>query len=573
MSISPIIQHDLRMALRRNDPVRARLIAAAATGGLSFLFLLFGLMTRTWGTQLFHYLFLACLFLVILRPAQIALGIVSEERRNQTLELLFLTGMTPAEFFRGKVLGATLVASCELLAVAPFLAVPFVAGGLSVDLYVASLVCLPTILLFIISVSILASVICNDDTMALMTTVVLVVIISGVTTVPFFLGKLLTGATPFSEGWLFLSPGYGALMVGSQFSIGSVAAFWPTAICTWLWTILCFCVAAVVLSRTWRNDPDARVLQNWRQKWQTLVRGTAAWRSYLRIVTLTRNPYQWLAQRDRRPVLTAWGIILFLCVVWFIGWALWPRNWPSTMNFFLTAVLMIIALETVISHTAARRIGHDRRDGFLELLLTTPLSPIEIVEGQMAAIREQFQPVRRGILALCGLMMVGGFLTRSWDSLAIITYLMVWGVFFVWCARNGTQKVSLIMWIALNTGRPSYAAFRSKGGAFFWFWMFFQFRNLRFGGLGTFPTGTVTECAVVGFAVAAMIIFMIVVDRDRSDMSFEFSQKLRSIAQDPVPDPHDPRYKKWKNVRDPFPPADPKPRPRLADLLGPNTLS
>jgi ABC-type Na+ efflux pump permease subunit len=49
-----------------------------------------------------------------------------------------------------------------------------------------------------------------------------------------------------------------------------------------------------------------------------------------------------------------------------------------------------------------------RREGSLELLLTTPLRPDEIVEGQAAALRAQFRPVRLALLGLFALMMLGG---------------------------------------------------------------------------------------------------------------------------------------------------------------------
>jgi hypothetical protein len=41
-----------------------------------------------------------------------------------------------------------LIASSDLLALAPLLAAPFLMGGISLDLYLATIVCLPAVLLF-----------------------------------------------------------------------------------------------------------------------------------------------------------------------------------------------------------------------------------------------------------------------------------------------------------------------------------------------------------------------------------------------------------------------------------------
>ena len=47
-------------------------------------------------------------------PASVA-GVISEERRNRTLGLLFLAGLGPLEVFFGKLLGAAVIAMSDLL--------------------------------------------------------------------------------------------------------------------------------------------------------------------------------------------------------------------------------------------------------------------------------------------------------------------------------------------------------------------------------------------------------------------------------------------------------------------------
>ena len=124
--LSPVVERELRVALHRRDARKARSrVARLGVLGVS-LFLLFGALTGTnsWGGTLHFFLFLGGLGLAVGPAVQISVGLFAEEREQQTLELLYLTGMGSAELFIGKVVGGALVSSCELMALAPVVAVP-----------------------------------------------------------------------------------------------------------------------------------------------------------------------------------------------------------------------------------------------------------------------------------------------------------------------------------------------------------------------------------------------------------------------------------------------------------------
>ena len=145
-----------------------------------------------------------------------------------------------------------------------------------------------------------------------------------------------------------------------------------------------------------------------------------------------------------------------------------------------------------------------------ELLLTTGLSPRQIVEGQLEGLRRQFWHLRRIVVGLCVAMMLGGFLTRQWNVGAVITYVTVWGLFVAFCLRKEQRRVPSVMWVALITGRPLFALFRSKGNRVQWIWIMFNLRNITRGfrgGMGQFPTGSAPELILVA---AVALIFAIV---------------------------------------------------------------
>jgi hypothetical protein len=84
-------------------------------------------------------------------------------------------------------------------------------------------------------------------------------------------------------------------------------------------------------------------------------------------------------------------------------------------------------------------------------------------------------------------MMLLGFAIRPWNVRAAITYLFIWCLLFIWSLNNPKGSMLKVMWAALNTGRPTYSAFRWRGNRWSWFWTFFNIHNLTdsFSGAGT----------------------------------------------------------------------------------------
>lgn len=556
MFVSPIIDRELRLALRKHKAVKSRFYAAVAGAGVVGFFLLISLLggMSSWGSELHTILFYLGLYMAVAVPVTISVGLFSEERHNQTMELLYLAGVRPGELFGGKLVGGVLVASCNILALSPFLAVPFLSGGISLDLFLATVACFPVLLLFVISVGVLASVLCRDDGSALIGAAVIGSGMSLAMPIPYFMGKLLAGAPPFSAHWLILSPAYAPYLVAHHFDGHKPGIFWAACVVTLGWTVLFLGLATLLLKWNWRRELARTGNAGWRAKWELWLYGSEAKRWHLRIRLLEINPFQWLVEQDRKPLAAAWAIIGGVSLIWILGWWIWPRDWPSTMNFYATAMLLLMGMELMIAYTAARRIGMDRRDGVLELLLTTPLMPEEIVDGQLAALKELFRPVRAAVFGLCVLMMLGGLLTRTWNGPALISYGLIWCLLLSWCARSLRRSTPMAMWIAINTGRPAVAIFRRQRG-WWWIWMFYNMRNVSkaFGGSAVrFPSGSNEELVIVCIGSFFALCIAAAVQISPNNMRDKLIAEMRSIAREPVPDPHDPRLKKW-NVNERLP--------------------
>lgn len=181
MALLPIIERELRVALRKKRPRRRRLQVAgvAVSGTLLFLSLAAFAGFRQAGPYLHRLLCLAAGYLVLQTP-RLTAGIFADERREQTLGLLFLSGLGAAEVFASKLMSAALVAFGDLLTLFPMLALPFLLGGVSSQQFLATVCALPSFLLFVLAVCLLASVLTRDDGTAVILTFVLLFVLCGV---------------------------------------------------------------------------------------------------------------------------------------------------------------------------------------------------------------------------------------------------------------------------------------------------------------------------------------------------------------------------------------------------------
>jgi hypothetical protein len=376
-------------------------------------------------------------------------------------------------------------------------------------------------------------------------------VLSLATALPYYLGLGLTGTAPFSSGWLSLSPAYAGWLLFQLFATGG-AGFWPAAGSTFIWALVCLLLSACLLKRKWsyaEQEEAAGAAQ-----WQRVARGGAVLGRKLKKQLLQFNPFQWLVQRDTRLVRIAWLSVAAVCAVWLLGWLAWPRYWPSTINFFLTALIMAMTVDVIQLHATARPLAESRRDGTLELLLTTPLSPEEILDGQTAAIKAQFWPLRLFLLGLFVAMICAGYTTRTWTFQAACSYLAIWGIFLFWSLRGHRRTGPTAMWIALNTGRPSYSVYRAQGSPWHWVWLFFNLRHLRSWTRSAvnFPSGSVGELVIVSMILMIVLLVAAFGWKVPVKMRTLFIQHFRSVAQKPLPEAGDPRLKKWKDISEPL---------------------
>jgi ABC-type Na+ efflux pump permease subunit len=241
--------------------------------------------------------------------------------------------------------------------------------------------------------------------------------------------------------------------------------------------------------------------------------------------------------------------------LWLLAWAVWKAQWPSPANLYATAFLLVMLVDMFQLQSPARDIASHRRDGMFELLLTAPLEPREIVDGEIRGLAKQFGPLRKALCALFVVMMLGGLATRPWTWRALVTYFLIWGLLIMFAGTNRRRSLPTIMWIALNSGRGAWAVMRSQGRAWPWLFNMYNFRN-AFAAFGSgalkFPSGSETEFWVVAAGAAFAVVIMVVAIFEKNPLHRRLVDEMRAIVQEPVPSPKDPRFRRW-NVKERFP--------------------
>jgi hypothetical protein len=567
MALLPIIERELRVALRKKRPVRRRLQVATLAVGGTLLFLLLATLggDRQAGRRLHQLLCLAAAYLVLQTP-RLTAGIFAQERREQTLGLLFLSGLGATEVFASKLLSAALVAFGDLLVLFPMLAVPFLIGGVSFAQFLATISALPNFLLFVLAVCLLASVLTRDDGTAVILTSVLLFLLCAAGPLIYLAQSKFSPGANLSSGWLLMSPAYGPYLAWSGFGTTCPTNFWNNILVTMAWSGFCLCVAAAMLKSLWREREQEYGAVGWRARWERWVHGDARDRRRLAANWLEANPFVWLAARDRQPAVLAWLVVGGMVVVWLACWAAWPNLWPSVPNFLLTATLLNLAMRWIIQYAAARSLGEARRDGSYELLLTTPLDPGDIVFGQFEASRCHFRLVTQTVLALEFAMMLAGLAGRSWTGSSLYVYGVIWTVLlsWAWTQSRRWRGTSYALWVSLNCGRPAYAVWRTTGLSWWsWLWIPANLQLLSVK-LPAFPTGSTGEIWFASFILVMVVVplalwalFSVQPKTGRASSVWRSSERklisqFRDIVREPLPDPDDPRFKTW-NPQERFP--------------------
>ncbi len=390
-NVWPILERELRAASRRPATWRVRLgtgiVGALATGVCFWFYGGMGGAAMAAGSALFTTLGIACGAWAMIAGCQRTADGIGRERREGTLGLLFLTDLSGWDVVLGKVAAAGCEIAYQMLALVPMMAIPLLVGGVTPGALALLLLALANGLLLALSFGLLGSLWSRDPRQAvgLATSFAL-----ASTCFPWALLGYLTsreGAGPMQDYLTVLlpSPVLPFLVVLPSMSfvpVGMVlaAVAWQTLMST---AILWYTAREV--RSVWRMGGK----RGWKARWRDFVDGlrfgNPAERARRRPALLDAGAWIWLSRRERWKHLLPWILVVSLIAieVW-IGVSVGAY---SSMGAVSAAVPMVFhwLLRMWVAAECVVTLGEQRSSGALELLLTTPLVPREILRQQEKA--------------------------------------------------------------------------------------------------------------------------------------------------------------------------------------------
>lgn len=160
MTFLPLVERELRIATRKVSTYRIRTLAAGIVTLVAIVMMLFGVVSSLHsqvGKAMFHTLACMTMLLCFLEGTWKTADCLSEERREGTLGLLFLTDLRGYDVVFGKFAAASLNSFYCLFALLPILALALLLGGVVLAEFWRMALALANILFFSLSVGIWVS--------------------------------------------------------------------------------------------------------------------------------------------------------------------------------------------------------------------------------------------------------------------------------------------------------------------------------------------------------------------------------------------------------------------------------
>ena len=418
LTVLPIALRELRVAARRRTVYRIRFGAAVVAVCMTAWFFLVSQSSPPAVLSREIFSGVASIFFgyALLIGSRVTADSLSEEKRDGTLGLLFLTDLKGHDVVAGKMVATSMNCVYGLLAVFPVLTLPLLLGGLPWALVWQVALILLNTLFFSLATGMFASSICRTERNAM-----------GLAFL--FLGLVAAGLPALGEGYveyvrktggptpaLFTYPSPFIQFVHTMMSHSS-GAFGPARGFTgldywssmasihalgWLFLLL----ACQAVPRSWQDVPDSPWRERWRQRWLFWCYGDSTDRGLLRRELLDVNPFLWICGgRDRLQSSLLWGLLGLLGVGFIYGAIKVRGEWMSSPTAVATTLLFGACLKYWLVGESTRRFRDIRRDGALELLVCTPLTVSEMLRGQYLAMRRLFGGPLLAILIVDFLML------------------------------------------------------------------------------------------------------------------------------------------------------------------------
>jgi ABC-type transport system involved in cytochrome c biogenesis permease component len=367
----PVLHRELIVAARQRATYLSRAGSAAIL--LALLAAFHSIAARQPGFTGSHILNILSIIVFIecmLTGVRYTSDCLSEERREGTLGLLFLTDLSGWDIVAGKIAARALRAVYNLLAVFPILALTLFLGGVTGEQVAAISLTLFICTVFSLSVGIFISSRGVRERNVLLGTLLFLV---GMSFVPIAVTKTAIHLFGF-YGFVDFLPHFSPYHAFDEAGFG----LRPRLLTTLL--VLIAASIGLVSYAAWR------IRHQFAEPITTTTVAPARLRKVAALPRSSLEPLTWLALRNStRPSRIAGFVLLLIFFGVFSRVAVESRwNWAISI-VFLGSYLLHAFYKFLLTAECCRQLNEDRRSGALELLLATPVSTARIVRAQIRA--------------------------------------------------------------------------------------------------------------------------------------------------------------------------------------------
>jgi hypothetical protein len=378
---------------------------------------------------------------------------------------LFLTDLKGYDVILGKLVATSLNGFYAVLAVVPVMALPLLLGGVEPGEFGRMALVVVNTLFFSLALGMCVSALSRSPRKAMAMTFLLILLFTAL--LPGCGAWMAaTGKTKqLSNAWLMPSAGFSYyLAFDAPYKLGTTDFWWSVAVMHGLgWIALV--LATVIVPRSWQDRPAGAQRLRWRERWHWWSYGNSVERAEFRRRLLDRGAYFWLAARARLGPAYVWAVLGLVGCGWVWGIAKARRDWFEEGTYVLTGLLLNLVMKVWFALEAGKQLAEDRKQGALELLLSTPLSVHEILRGQRLALERQFLGPVLAVLMVFFLFLM----TSASDAMSQQSpedralWMLIWAGFMVMLIADLAGLYWVGMWEGLAAKNPTRATVTSVG--------------------------------------------------------------------------------------------------------------
>ncbi len=284
MTFLPIVDRELRVAARRRSTYWSRCITAltAIVVGLVVYLDSNYKPPHELGEDLFQIISVLAYIYCLLTGVRSTADCLSEEKREGTLGLLFLTDLKGYDVVGGKLVATSLNAFYGLIAIFPVLAVPLLMGGITNGEFWRMALVLANTFLFSLAMGMFISSISKFPRKAIAGTFVLLMVFCIALPIAQAWSSHIQQSPGFNEFCNLLDPTYSLVQAPDAKYVVSPQSYWWSVgvIQGFCWLFLA--LASLIVPRSWQDNPPGGRRARWRDQWHRWSYGDPAERQAFR---------------------------------------------------------------------------------------------------------------------------------------------------------------------------------------------------------------------------------------------------------------------------------------------------